>query len=86
MDKNITIKDVLDHLSVLKDLDELTFLSNTKHSNIFFPLFYNFQLILYNTNQLIPNKIYKGNRLFVCVYPMVNFVLDLYTNVYRQKG
>ena len=25
------------------------------------------------------------NRLFVCVHPMVNFVLDLSTYVYRQK-
>ena len=39
----------------------------------------------YNTNQLVSNNIYMDNRLFECVYPMVNFVLDLYTNVYRQK-
>ena len=79
------IKDVLDHLSVLKVVDVSGFVSNTKHFIKFLHRFHNFQLIFYNTNQLISNKISKGNCLVVWVYPMVNFVMDLSTYAYRQK-
>ena len=61
------------------------FLSESKWYSIFLHLFYNFQLILYNTNQLISNKIYKDNHLSGCVYTMINFVFDLSTLFYHQK-
>ena len=44
--------------------------------------------ILYNTNQLNSNNIYniyKDNHLSGCVYPMINFVLDLSTHACHQK-
>ena len=65
-----------DHSSDSKAVDGLDFLSEFKRYSIFLYLFYNFQLFPYNTNQLISINIYKDNRLFVCVYPMINFVLD----------
>ena len=65
----IVIKHVLDHLSVLKAVDGSGFVSNTKHSNIILHPFYNFQLNPYNTNQLISNNIYKGNRLLSVFIP-----------------
>ena len=83
-----------DHLSVLKPVDDLIFLSESKCYSIFLHpggeaarALQPFQLVLcnlcsirYNTNQLISNNIYKDNRFFVCVYPMANFVLDLSTH------
>ena len=70
---------MLDHLLVLKAVDGLIFLSNTKYSSIFFHLFYNFQFLQTS------DSIDMDNRLVVCVYPMVNFVLDLSTYAYHQK-
>ena len=71
------MKDVPDHLSVLKDVDGLIFLSNTKHLNEFLhPGGYLSLVILNNTNQILSNNIYNDNRVSGCVYPLVNFVLD----------
>ena len=64
----IIIKYVLDHLSDLKAVDGLGFLSESNCCSIFLDLFYNFQLFPYNTNHLISNNIYKDNRLSGCVY------------------
>ena len=61
------------------------FFSESKRYSIILHLFYNFQLFLYNTNQLISNNIYKDNRHFVRVYPMINFVLDLSRHACHQK-
>ena len=77
------MKDVPHHLSDLKDPDDSIFLSESKCYSIFLHLFYKFQLILYNTNQLISNNIYKDNRFSGCVYPI--FVLDLSTHACHQK-
>ena len=83
-----------DHLSDLKAVDGLYFLSESKCYSIFLHLggeaaraCHPFSLcsILYNTNQLISNNIYKDNRLSGCVYPMINFVLDLITHACHQK-
>ena len=73
-----------DHLSDLKGLDDSIFLSESKCYKIF--LHHSIHhLILYNTNQLISNNIFKDNHLFVCVHPMINFVLDLSTHACHQK-
>ena len=75
-----------DHLSDLRDLDDSIFLLESKCYSIFLhPQMYHLCSILYNTNQLIPNNIYKDNRLSGCVYPMINFVLDLSTHACHQK-
>ena len=71
-----------DHLSDLKTFYGVAFLSKSKFYSIFPNLVYIFQLFPYNTNQLISNNIYKDNRLSRCVYPMINFVLDLSTLFY----
>ena len=75
-----------DHLSDLKAVDDLDFLSESKCYSIFLhPLMYHFQLVRCNTNQLISNNIYKDNRPSGCVCPMINFVLDLSTHACDQK-
>ena len=74
-----------DHLSELKAVVGLDFLSESKCYSIFLHLFYNFQLFPYNTNQFISNNIYMDNRLSGCVYLMINNVLDLSTLFYHQK-
>ena len=74
------------HLPDLGDLDDSIFLSESKCYSMFFHLFYNFQFILYNTNQLTSNNVYKDNRLSGCIFLMINFVLDLMSTLfYHQK-
>ena len=77
-----------DHLSDLKAVDDSIFLSESKCYSIFLhpelachPLC----SVRCNTNQLILYKVYKDNHLFVCVYPMINFVLDSSTVFCHQK-
>ena len=79
-----------DHLSDLKDLDDSICLSETKsYSTFLHPggACHPFHLcsILYNTNQLISNNMYKDNRLSGCAYPMINFVLDLSTHACHHR-
>ena len=90
----IIIKDVPDHLSDIKSVAASIFLSEFKYYSIFLHptgeaarTYHMFHLcsILYNTNQLISNIIYKDNHHFVHVYPMINFVLDLSTHACHQK-
>ena len=78
------IKDVLDHLSVLKAVDGLDLLLNTMCINDILTLFY-FQLFLCDTKVKTSNNIDMGNRLVVCVYLMVNVLLDSSTHTYHQK-
>ena len=79
-----------DHLSDLKAVDGLGFLSESKCYSIFFQpggalhLFY-LLLFPYNTDQLISNNLYKDTSLSGCVYPMINLVLDLSTHACHQK-
>ena len=89
-DKSVIIKDVPDHSSDLKNLDDSIFLSVSKCYSIFLHpggACHPFHLcsILYNTNQIISNKIYKDNHLSGCVYPMIKFVLGLSTHACHQK-
>ena len=80
----IIIKDVPDQLSDLKAVNDSIFLSESKCYSIF--LHHSIHhLILYNTNPLISNNIYKDNHHFVRVYPMINFVFDLSTHACHQK-
>ena len=80
----IIIKDVPNHLSDLKAIDDSIFLSECKCYSIF--LHHSIHhLILYNTNSLISNNIYKDNHLSGCVYPIINFVLDLSKHTCYQK-
>ena len=79
-----------DHLTDLKAVDDSSFLWESKCYSIFLHpggTYHPFHLcsILYNTNPIISNNIYKENRLSGCVYPMINFVLDLSTNACHQK-
>ena len=78
------IKDVLDHSSVLKAVDGLDLLLNTMCINDILTLFY-FQLIICDTKVKTSNNIDMGNRLVVCVYLMVNVLLDSSTHTYHQK-
>ena len=77
-----------DHLSDLKDLDDSIFLSESKCYSIFLHLgglCHPLCSVRCNTNQLILYKVYKDNHLFVCVYLMINFVLDSSTYACHQK-
>ena len=79
------LEDVPDHLSVLGAVDGLILLPNTKHLSIFPHMFYNFQSILHAIKVETSNNIDTDDRPVVCVYLMVNFVLDLSTYAYHQK-
>ena len=73
-----------DHLSVLKAVGDLDFLLNTKYLRKY--LHHSItHSILYNTNQLVSNNIYRDNHHFVRVYPMINFVLDSSAHACYQK-
>ena len=77
-----------DHLSDLKAVDDSIFLSESKCYSIFLHLgglCHPLCSVRCNTNQLILYKVYKDNDLFVCVYPMINFVLDSSTYACHQK-
>ena len=77
-----------DHLSDLKAVDDSIFLSESKCYSIFLHLgglCHPLYSVRCNTNQLILYKVYKDNHLFVCVYPMINFVLDSSTYACYQK-
>ena len=73
-----------DHLSDLKAVDGSDFLSDTKCYSIFLHPFY-LLLIIYNSDQLISNKIYKNNGLPGCVFHIINIVLGLSTLFHHQK-
>ena len=75
---------MLDHFSDLKADDDLDFLLNTKPLSIILHHSVH-RSNLYNTNQLISLNIYKDNHFFVCIFPMVNFVLDLSAHACHQK-
>ena len=75
-----------DHLSDLKGLSESKCYSIFLHlggeaARLCHPLC----SVRCNTNQLILYKVYKDNHLFVCVCPMINFVLDSSTYACHQK-
>ena len=79
---------MLDHLSDLKGLDDSIFLSESKCYSIFLHpelVCHPLCSVRRNTSQLILYKVCKGNHLFVCVYPMINFVLDSSTYACHQK-
>ena len=73
-----------DHLSDLKAVDDSIFLSESKCYSIFLHHSIHHS-VRCNTNQLILYKIYKDNHLFMCVYLMINFVLDSSTYACHQK-
>ena len=63
---DIIIKDVPDHLSNSKAVDDLIFLSESKCYSMFLHRSIHYS-IFYDTNQLISNSFYKDNHLF-CVF------------------